>query len=61
MYTAPRLGVENPLVEVDDVGVAEDEVEVLQRLGQEERLHRAVAAHPLTCSKTHFEKPGDHV
>jgi hypothetical protein len=33
-----RLGVEDPLVEVDDVGVAKNEIKVLQSLGQKERL-----------------------
>ncbi len=34
------LCVENPLVEVDDVILAEGEVEVLERLGQEEALRK---------------------
>jgi len=33
------LGVEHPLVEADDVGLGEQEVKVLERLGQPEALH----------------------
>ena len=38
----PDLCVEDPLVEADEVVVGEDEVEVLERLGQEEGLLHVV-------------------